>query len=199
MNKQEFLEQLRQALRKLSETEAEKSIMFYDEMISDRTEEGEDEERVVASLGDPKVVAATIIEELPAIPKAIAKSKTKSSTLNWVLAIAGAPLWVPLVICFAAALFCIYLSIWLVIISIWLCAICFLACVPIGLFGSFYCLLNGELWPGLWLLGCALAGGGLGIFFLYGALKTTAWLFNLSRRFVQKIASLFRKEQKDES
>lgn len=195
MNKAEFLEQLRKGLDKLPETEIEKSVMFYAEMIDDRIEEGQNEAEAVASLGDPATVAASIIEEMPAFPKAIAKSKTGSKALNWTLIIIGSPIWASLGLAALLVVFSVYLVIWSLIITIWALAIGFLLAFPLGIAIFLFQAFAGSFWFGVWELGAGLFLGGLGVFCLYGALKTSTLLIDASRRFGMKISSLFRKEQ----
>ena len=51
MNKTEFTEQLRAALKGLSEEDLKKSVDYYEEMIDDRMEDGIPEEEAVNGLG----------------------------------------------------------------------------------------------------------------------------------------------------
>ena len=118
MNKTEFSQALRRALGKLPSYEVEQSIAFYEEMIADRMEDGMREEEAVAALGPVEAIAAQIIAETPPIPKAIAKANTGSRTLNVVLLVVFSPLWVPVVLVLALAVFMVYLSIWLSLIHI---------------------------------------------------------------------------------
>lgn len=53
-------------LRTIPEQDCEKVIAFYEEMISDRMEEGISEEEVIAQFGDVGKLAADILEEAPA-------------------------------------------------------------------------------------------------------------------------------------
>lgn len=66
MNKAEFFKTLRSLLRTMPEQDCEKVIAFYEEMISDRMEEGISEEEVIAQFGDVGKLAADILEEAPA-------------------------------------------------------------------------------------------------------------------------------------
>lgn len=198
MDKQQFIGELRKGLAKLPETEIDKSIAFYLEMIDDRIEEGESEEQAVAAMGSPLVVAQAIVEELPVVPKAIIKSKTKSKILNWTLLIVGSPIWLSLALAAGAVLFTIYLVIWCLVITIWVLAICFLLGLPLGLFVLGLCLYYGELWIGIWELGAGLVVSGIGIFCLFGAIKASAALIDLSKRYVLKVRSWFKKEASNE-
>lgn len=53
MTKQEYLAELRAALSDLSAEEASRACAFYEEMIDDRMEAGEDERDAVAAMEPP--------------------------------------------------------------------------------------------------------------------------------------------------
>ena len=162
MNKTEFSQALRRALGKLPSYEVEQSIAFYEEMIADRMEDGMREEEAVAALGPVEAIAAQIIAETPPIPKAIAKANTGSRTLNVVLLVVFSPLWVPVVLVLALAVFMVYLSIWMVIVALWTTVAVLILCAPIGFFLLAWCLANGYPLTGLFQLGAGLAGLGPG-------------------------------------
>ena len=191
MNKAEFLAALRSALGKLPEQEIRASLDFYAEAIDDRVEDGASEEEAVAALGDANAIAAQIIAETPPIPKAVAKMKTGSRTANIVLAIVLSPLWVPLALAFVLCVAAIYLSIWIVIAALWACVAVLLLCGPIGIAGLAYCLATGYPLTGLWLLGCGIAGSGLGLFALLGMKAVSRGLVQLTGMFANGVKSLF--------
>lgn len=63
MSKVEFIDQLRAALSgKATTSTIEENIRYYDDYISGRIRNGEAEEDVVAGLGDPRLLAKTIVE-----------------------------------------------------------------------------------------------------------------------------------------
>ena len=89
MRKQEFLNQLAAALAGMDREERYRTISYYDELIDDRMEDGQDEEQAVAGLGDPGQVARELlVEEEPAVPKA-----TGRKVWVIVLLVLGFPLW----------------------------------------------------------------------------------------------------------
>ena len=61
MNKQEFLAALARELEPLPREERYKTLNYYDELIDDRLEDGQDEGVVIQSLGDPKAVAEELL------------------------------------------------------------------------------------------------------------------------------------------
>mgnify|MGYP004509132783 FL=1 len=62
MNKTEFLQQLREALATdLSSRTVEENIRYYSQYISDEERKGRTEEEILNELGDPWLIAKTII------------------------------------------------------------------------------------------------------------------------------------------
>ena len=62
MNKTEFLQQLREALATdLSSRTVEENIRYYSQYISDEERKGRTEEEILYELGDPWLIAKTII------------------------------------------------------------------------------------------------------------------------------------------
>lgn len=63
MSKQEFLEKLRLALNgKVSADVVTENINYYEDYINTELRKGKSEEEVLASLGDPRLIARTIAE-----------------------------------------------------------------------------------------------------------------------------------------
>lgn len=63
MNKQEFLEKLRLALNgKVAAGVVTENLKFYEDYINTEIRKGKSEEEVMASLGDPRLIARTIVE-----------------------------------------------------------------------------------------------------------------------------------------
>lgn len=119
MNKQEFLEKLKNALAGLGEEEIKKSTDFYAEMIDDAVENGESEEEVIARLGLVEEIAQKIINETPLskIVKENVKSR-KWSASSIALLIICSPIWLPIAVGIFAAAVSLYLSLWAVIAAL---------------------------------------------------------------------------------
>lgn len=196
MNKKQFLEKLDDLLQNMQKSEKEKAILYYDEILSDRIDEGLSEEEAVASLDDVSKIAADLLAELPLtalIQSRIKQSHEKSSnkTLWITLAICGIPFWMPLAIAFAAAVFSVYVAVWAVVIS--------LLAVELALFVSGIVMLIIGGWnivTGKTLIGFAMLSVGLaaiGLFIL--SVKPLQWLckrfIGLTSAFLKKTKRLF--------
>lgn len=63
MTRQEFLDMLRKALnRELEAAEVEENIRFYDQYIREQVAQGKAETQVTEQLGDPRLIAKTILQ-----------------------------------------------------------------------------------------------------------------------------------------
>lgn len=63
MSRQEFLQRLREALLgEVSGSVIEENIRYYDEYIRTEAQKGLSEEEVTASIGDPRLIARTIMD-----------------------------------------------------------------------------------------------------------------------------------------
>ncbi len=71
MNKQEFIDRLRIALNgRISAIEMEDTIQYYKDYIDSEIRKGKSEAEVLAILGDPRLIARTIIETSPSAESA---------------------------------------------------------------------------------------------------------------------------------
>lgn len=102
MTRDEFLNRLGELLACLPADQVKETQEFYAEAIADRMEDGMTEAEAVAAMGTPGEVAEATLDELPAVPRAIARTKRKSTALLWALAIVGSPVWIPLLLAFVA-------------------------------------------------------------------------------------------------
>lgn len=80
MTRDEFLNRLGELLSCLPADQIEETKQFYAEAIADRMEDGMREE-AVAAMGSPGEVAEATLDDLPAVPRAIAKTRRRSIAL----------------------------------------------------------------------------------------------------------------------
>lgn len=114
MKKDEFLKELSRQLRGVRIAERQRTLAFYDEMISDAEEDGMDEEKAVEKLGSVESIAARVIAEA----QESGDIKPKGRPLSTALIIIGSPLWLVLLIAAAAVILAMYIVVWSVIISL---------------------------------------------------------------------------------
>ena len=122
MTRDEFLDRLGELLACLPADQVEETRQFYAEAIADRMEDGMSEQEAVAAIGAPGAVAEAVLDDLPAVPRAIAKTRRRSTVLLWVLTVVGSPVWVPLLLAFVAVALIVYVCIWVLALCVWIVA-----------------------------------------------------------------------------
>lgn len=197
MNKQQFLEQLRDCLSGLPQNEMEERLTFYSEMIDDRMEEGLSEEEAVKEIGSVDKVFSNIIDEIPLTELVKEKIKPKRTLRAWeiVLLVLGAPLWFPLLIAGAAILLSIYAVLWAVVITLWAVDVAIgatsLGAVVIGV----VILVQGSVLPGIAMFGSALFCAGLTIFGCFGCIAATKGIAILTKKIALDIKAMIVKKE----
>lgn len=199
MNKWEYLDRLTELLACLPPDHRIESVSFYAEMIDDRMEDGMTEEEAVAALDPPGVAAEAILDELPAVPRVVAKTRRKSRALLWTAVIVGSPIWLSLAAAFLVTAVAIYACIWLLAACIWLLAIGLVLGAPIGVFLFAVGIMVGNVPFSVAELGAGLFSGAIGVLCLRGAYVASKQLARLSRVWVAKAVSPFVKRKKGAS
>lgn len=194
MKKLEFLTELKQYLCGLPEKEIEESLDYYAEIIDDRIEDGDDEEKIIADLGAPQEIAGKIRGEkmLPLPENALAeKSKKRLSAGVIVLLALGSPIWLSLLIAAVAVLISAYAVMWSAIAAIWSAVAALGAGGLAGLVLLPQYLIMGELGAGIAVLGAGILSGGLAIFAFLGCLYATKAMAIASKHIFLWSISLF--------
>lgn len=192
MTKKEFLALLKNALYGLPEEDIRESLVFYNEMIADRMEEGLTEEAAVADIGSISEIAAQIKSEKSPVASTDTKP-TKSHTIarklsatEITLIVLFSPIWLSLI----AAAFVVVISVFaaalsvgisliaaafilaiMFIVVIWvlgitLCAIdlSLIAASVGGVLTFVLYAIKGSFVYGTFILGAALVCAGLSVF-----------------------------------
>lgn len=199
MNKREYLDRLTELLACLPPDQRIESVSFYAEMIDDRVEEGMTEEEAVAALDAPGVAAEAILDDLPAVPRAVAKTRRKSRVLLWAIVIIGWPVLLPIAVSFVLAAVLIYLAIWLCAVCVWVVAIGLLIGLPLGIVCAFWGVAAGNVPFAVVEFGAALLCGALGALCLRGAFVATRQFARLSRIWAAKALSPFVKVKRKDA
>ncbi|MBQ8732591.1 MAG: DUF1700 domain-containing protein [Oscillospiraceae bacterium] len=176
MNREEFLQRIRQELSDLPLADLEPSLDYYREMIADRMEEGIPEEEGVAALGDPRVIAAEIRATLSESGAPAGKGHSRLPGWAIVLLAVGSPLWIAA----AAVLLAVYITLWAVVVVFWAAELC----LGVGALCGLVCFLL-LLFQGHWAQAVLLLGGsflcvGLTVLWHMGTLAGTKGLIHLT-------------------
>ena len=198
MNKEQFLRELEKRLSQLPQSEREKSLAFYAELIDDMTEDGCTEEEAVERLGSVQKIAEDILLDAPITTLVKARAK-RSHRLRWweiLLIVIGSVVWLPLLIAVIAVVFSVYAAIWAVIIAVFgvvlALGLCALAIPFMLLFAANFAAGSAGVAMGI---GAMLALAGLAVLFFVGAVKIAKCLGKLAGAFGRWIKRLFiRKE-----
>ena len=191
MTRDEFLGRLGELLACLPAEQVEETKAFYAEAIADRMEDGMSEEEAVAAMGTPGEVAETTLDDLPAVPRAIARTRRRSTTLLWVLAIVGSPVWAPLLVAFAAVALSVYVCIWVLAFCVWVIAVALGAVGAAALALAAAGVTVGHVPYVLAMLGCGLAFIGAALLVGAGAWAASKQIARLSALWARKVASPF--------
>lgn len=186
MTRDEFLGRLGELLACLPAEQVEETKAFYAEAIADRMEDGMGEEEAVAAMGTPGEAAEATLDDLPAVPRAIARTRRRSTALLWALTIAGSPVWVPLLVAFAAVAVTVYICIWVLALCVWIVA------VALGSAGIAE-LLFAACGIAIGHFPYVLASAGMGLAFLGGAFLVGVGAWAVSRQIARLSALWARK------
>lgn len=195
MNKVEFLDKLGSLLACLPQSQIDEACGFYGEAIADRMDDGMGEEEAIEVIGSPEAAAEAILNDLPAVPRAIAKTRRRSEARLWALVILGSPLWASLLAAFVAVALGVYACIWAIALAVWALVLSIgvsgMAAAALAVAG-----LNAGLAPhAIAMAGCALGLLGVAVLAGMGAWVATRQLARLSVRWARKALAPFFKRR----
>ncbi|MBO4323778.1 MAG: DUF1700 domain-containing protein [Lachnospiraceae bacterium] len=200
MNKTEFLVRLQQGLTGLPQEDIDERLNFYNEMISDRMEDGLGEEEAVACVGDVDEIVAQTIAEIP-LPKLMCERvKPKRRLRAWeiVLLALGSPIWFSLLIAFFAIVISIYAVIWSLFVYVWAIEVIFIGVALGGSFIGSIMILKGNAATGIAQIGFAVMSLGFAIAFYYVCKATTRFVVFLTKKIAAGIKALFIRKERTE-
>ena len=194
MNKQEFLEIIRNGISGLPKDEIEERVAFYSEMIDDRIEEGFSEEEAVGDMGNPDEVIARIISETPLskLVKEKVGAKRKFSLWEITLLAIGSPIWVSLLIAAAAVIFSLYISLWSIIISLWASLGALVGFALCGIVAGVIFIATGK---GVSAIALGLVCAGLSIFAFFCCKAITKGVIFITGRITFAVKKCFIKKE----
>ena len=198
MSKQEFLAQLRKGLSGLPKDDIDGRLMFYEEMIDDRIEEGLSEEEAVSAIGPADKIIEQTVKEIPLAKIAKERIKPKRRLKAWeiVLLAVGSPIWFSLGIAAAIVILSLYVSLWAVIISLWAVFVSFFACFIGGITAGTIYAFCGKIPPiSIALIACGIVFAGLSIFAFFGCKAATKGILILTKKIAVWIKNCFIKKE----
>mgnify|MGYP000931831918 FL=1 len=198
MKKSEFLERLRREIRNLPYDEVEKTITYYEEIISDRMEDGASEEEAVASLGTPEAIARDLQANQPfstIIKRKVEDYKERRSSENTalviVLLIVLFPFWFPVLMSGLGVLVGLFATIGGIIVAFWAASIA-IGIGGIGLIiASAFGFATSYIPTGFFSIGSGIALIGLSIIAVIISIYATKGIIKLMGIIIHSIKKLF--------
>ena len=197
MNKQEFIDALREKLSSLPPKDVEERLSFYVEMIDDQVEEGISEEEAVSNIGNVEKIAEQITADISLTKREKKKTIQKRTLRTWeiVLIALGSPIWLSLAIAAFAVIFSLYVVLWSVIASFWAVFASFIGCALGGIaVGVLFIILQNAL-SGISMIGAGLVCAGLSIFTFFGCKAATLGSVWLTKKISIGIKNCFVKKE----
>lgn len=193
MTKKEFLAAIEQRLGGLSQSDIEKSLEYYKEMVDDYIENGKTEEEAVAAMGSIDEIVSQILMEmpLPKIMKAKVKHTRKLQIWEIVLIVLGSPIWASLLLAAAIVVLAVYIVIWSAVVVLYAAD---LSVAAASLAGIWVCLLgaaSGNAVQALFYAGIALACAGAAILLFFVFNKITVGIVKASAAIWRGIKHIF--------
>jgi len=184
MNKAEFLAEIRRKIQGLPQSDIEKFLDYYAEMIDDYTEDGHTEEEAIRE---------QILKETP-LPRLVQEKVRPTRALRAgeiILLLLGSPLWVPMVLAVLALFFGAYVLLWAAVAVLYAIDLSAFACGAAGVFSILPFALSGNLLQGIFLLGIGLIGIGVGLLFLFVCNKVAVLILRSSKWLLLRVKHAF--------
>ena len=193
MTKHEFLSALRVKLSKFPKKDAEERLLFYEEMIDDRIEDGLNEEAAVADIGPIDKVYSQILGEIPLhrIIKEKIRPKHRMSGGMIALVASTAIVWIPLLIATFAVILSLYAVLWSLVISVWAMFITFAIAAPASVVLSIINIIAGNTLYGVAIISAGLVLAGLAIITYYCSVYAAKGSAILTKKSIIAIKNIF--------
>lgn len=193
MNKAEFLAEIRRKIQGVPQSDIEKFLDYYAEMVDDYTEDGHTEEEAIRELGSVEQIVEQILKETP-LPRLVQEKVRPTRTLRAgeiILLLLGSPLWVPMVLAVLALFFGAYVLLWAAVAVLYAIDLSAFACGAAGVFSILPFVLSGNLLQGIFLLGVGLIGIGVGLLFLFVCNKVAVLILRSSKWLLLRVKHAF--------
>ena len=145
----------------------------------------------------PAEIAKKVLSETSISKLVKAKLKPSRELKGWEIAllVLGAPLWLPLIIAFAAVLLSVYAVIWSVIISLYCIDLSFAVCVLGGTAQGIIFAFGGNVVSSVFYFGASIACFGIAVLLFFAFGRISGALVSASRHLVLKTKSIFIKKE----
>ena len=193
MNRNEYLEELKNRLNGLPEEDVDEYLSFYSEIIDDRIEEGLSEEEAVAQTGGIDETVSGILGEYPlsGIMKARMKRGRRLKPLEILLIILGAPLGLPLLCVAFSMILAFFAVIFSIVLSLWVIDAAVAASALGGIASAVLFIVKGDVIQGIFMAGASLACAGLSILMFFVCKGVSRVTLILLKKFGLRVKTFF--------
>lgn len=191
MNRIEFLSLLEKRLQGIPKKELNETLEYWNEIISDKIEDGMSEEEVINGLDIHKIVELTLSEiSFPKLVKEKMGLNRKIKTWEIVLLVSTFFIWIPLLIALIAVVLALYVCIWSGVISLAAvtlgCGAHIILSVP-----GFIDIFTANYASGIFTIGISIAGVGAALILGFLTVKLSKLMLVVTKKIVLKIKTLF--------
>lgn len=181
MKKSEFLSKLNKKLKTNSYEECDKTISYYDEMISDEIENGKTEEEAVLAMGN---IDDIVLELTGSVINNNEEKKTSKQILMLVLSVFALPF---LIVAFSLIV-TFYILMYVMLLCIYTCDAALL------IFGA-GCIIFGSINGGtyqyvMFIIGCGLMASSLAIFLVKPLIMLTKTILSFTKCSIKSFESI---------
>ncbi len=198
MNKVEFITELSLRLSgKISKSELNELLDFYEQSIDERIDNGMSETDAVQSLSSIDQIVSDILIDIPlakVVGEKVKSSKEHSGNkkLWMILAIAGFPIWFPVGISLAAVAFALYITIWALVISIYAVWVALAVSLVAGIITAVDFFSVGQTLPGIAFILAGLSGTCIAIALFKPTMRLAKQTAVLTVKLIRKIKKIFK-------
>ena len=198
MDKQQFLEAIRDGLNGLPQSDIEKYLDYYSEMIEDRMEDGASQEEAVASMESVEEIVRQILPDVSSTQTTEEQESAGHSLRPWevVLLVLGSPLWLSLALAGFFLILAFYIILWSVVLVFYAVDLVFAAAGVSGIAAGITLPFSGMHTQAVFLLGIGLVCAGIAILLFFAFYKVTRGMAVLSKKIICRIRTLFQKRRK---
>jgi len=197
MNRQEYLDEIKDKLLGLSEEDIDKALDFYMEAIDDRIDDGLTEEQAIKAVGTSDEVAEQILMDtpLPKLVSATVKPQRKLKAWEIILIVLGAPVWIPIAIALLSVALAVFITLFALMFALAAVLIGFVIGGIALLIMAVIAVFAGGAGTALLKFAVGLVAIGVGILLFIPVKAAVLWLIELCGRFFKWIKKQFVKRK----
>lgn len=190
MNRVEFLNLLKKRLKDISKEDLKRTLDYYNEIISDKIDDGISEKEAIKSLGSIDEIVNEVKNGISSERK---KSEKNSKGWKVALLISTFYIWVPILISIFAVIFSLYVSLWAIVVSLGAVGVSSIIVTPAGIIIGIIRICGGNTPAGIVIIGLSLVLAGIGILLCKATIELSKLSIKLLKKILQIIKHLFGK------